>query len=59
MSGTDEGKNDERATDPAPSEKAPSEEAIRHRAYEISQGPEAGTPEEDWERARRELTEKA
>jgi CHAD domain-containing protein len=31
-------------------------EAIRTRAYELSQSPEAGTPEEDWLRAERELT---
>jgi hypothetical protein len=28
---------------------------IRERAYEISQGPDAGTPEENWARAEREL----
>jgi hypothetical protein len=28
---------------------------IRQRAYEISQGPDAGTPEENWARAEREL----
>lgn len=32
-----------------------SEEAIRRRAYEISQGADAGTAEENWERAEREL----
>ena len=36
------------------------EEAIRRRAYEISQGAEAGTPEENWARAEREVrTEQA
>ena len=30
-------------------------EAIRRRAYEISQGPDAGTPEENWLRAEEEL----
>ncbi len=28
---------------------------IRQRAYEISQGADAGTPEENWARAEREL----
>jgi hypothetical protein len=28
---------------------------IRQRAYEISQGPDAGTPEDNWARAEREL----
>jgi CHAD domain-containing protein len=32
------------------------EEMVRVRAYEISQGWEAGTPEENWDRARREFT---
>jgi hypothetical protein len=31
------------------------EDAIRLRAYEISQSADAGTPEENWERAVREL----
>jgi hypothetical protein len=31
------------------------DEAIRERAYEISQRPDAGTPEENWERAIEEL----
>ena len=31
------------------------DEMIRQRAYEISLGADAGTPEENWERARREL----
>jgi hypothetical protein len=30
-------------------------EMIRQRAYEISQGPDGGTPEENWARAEREL----
>lgn len=30
-------------------------EAIRQRAYEISLGPESGTPDEDWRRAEHEL----
>jgi hypothetical protein len=30
-------------------------EMIRQRAYEISLGPDAGTPEENWTRAEREL----
>ena len=30
--------------------------SVRVRAYEISQAPEAGTPEENWRRAERELT---
>ncbi|HEX4519121.1 MAG TPA: hypothetical protein VH063_06020 [Gaiellaceae bacterium] len=32
-----------------------SEEKIRHRAYEISLGPDAGTDEENWIRAEAEL----
>jgi len=31
------------------------EERIRRRAYEISQQQDAGTPEENWQRAEREL----
>jgi hypothetical protein len=31
------------------------EEACRQRAYEISQSEDAGTPEENWLRAEREL----
>jgi hypothetical protein len=31
------------------------EQATRLRAYEISQSGESGTPEENWERATREL----
>jgi Protein of unknown function (DUF2934) len=31
------------------------DEMIRQRAYEISQGPDAGTPEENWIKARAEL----
>jgi len=30
-------------------------EMIRQRAYEISQEPDAGTPEENWARAEQEL----
>jgi hypothetical protein len=30
-------------------------ERIRRRAYEISQGPDAGTPEDNWLRAEEEL----
>ena len=30
-------------------------EAVRQRAYEISQGPDAGTDEENWLRAEEEL----
>ena len=30
-------------------------EMIRQRAYEISQGPHRGTPEENWARAEQEL----
>lgn len=33
------------------------DEIIAKRAYEISQSEEAGTPEENWERAKRELGE--
>ena len=32
------------------------DESVRLRAHEISQGPEAGTPEENWGRAEREFT---
>jgi CHAD domain-containing protein len=32
------------------------DESVRSRAHEISQGPEAGTPEENWRRAEREFT---
>ena len=36
------------------------EEMIRRRAYEISQGPDAGTADENWARAEREVrTEQA
>jgi hypothetical protein len=31
------------------------DDMIRQRAYEISLGPDAGTPEENWQRARAEL----
>jgi len=31
------------------------DEMIRQRAYEISQGPDAGSAEENWQRARAEL----
>jgi hypothetical protein len=35
-------------------------EMIRRRAYEISQGPDAGSPEDNWSRAEREIrTEQA
>jgi len=30
-------------------------EMIRQRAYELSQGPDAGTPEENWTRAEQEV----
>jgi DUF2934 family protein len=33
------------------------EERIRRRAYEISQQEDAGTPEENWQRAERELSD--
>ena len=33
----------------------PTREQIERRAYELSQSDEAGTPEEDWTRAEREL----
>lgn len=32
------------------------EEMIRRRAYEISQGKDAGSPEENWARAEREIS---
>lgn len=31
------------------------EQALRDRAWEISQRPDAGTPEENWRRAQEEL----
>jgi hypothetical protein len=39
-------------------EGADSEEEIRQRAYEISQSDDAGTPEEDWHRAAREVEQR-
>ncbi len=33
------------------------EERIRRRAYEISQQEDAGTPEENWQRAEREVAD--
>jgi hypothetical protein len=33
------------------------EERIRRRAYEISQQEDAGSPEENWQRAERELAD--
>ena len=41
-------------TDP-PAPDGVDEQAIRRRAYEISQSEDAGTPEENWARAEREL----
>ena len=41
-------------TDPGP-EPDDRQERIRRRAYEISQQQDAGTPEENWQRAEREL----
>lgn len=35
----------------------PNDDALRQRAYEISQRPDAGTPEENPDRALRELRE--
>jgi len=40
--------------DPGP-EPDDRQERIRRRAYEISQQQDAGTPEENWQRAEREL----
>jgi hypothetical protein len=37
----------------------PSEEEIARRAYEIHESGEGGSPADDWERARRELSEAA
>jgi hypothetical protein len=31
---------------------------IRRRAYEISQSPDSGTPEENWDRAEREVAQR-
>jgi hypothetical protein len=33
----------------------PEEAAVRERAWEISQRPDAGTPDENWRRAQEEL----
>ncbi len=33
------------------------DELIARHAYEISESPDSGTPEENWERAERELRE--
>ena len=35
----------------------PDEDAIRRRAHEISESEDAGTPEENWQRAEQELRE--
>lgn len=45
-------------TTPDPSQDDDREERIRRRAYELSQQEDAGTPEENWQRAERELTER-
>ena len=37
----------------------PTREQIEQRAYELSQSDEAGTPEENWRRAERELRTRA
>jgi hypothetical protein len=34
------------------------DEEIRRRAYEISQSPDSGTPEENWHRAQREVAQR-
>jgi hypothetical protein len=34
------------------------DEEIRRRAYEISQSPDSGTPEENWHRAKREVAQR-
>ncbi len=39
----------------APHEESSREQAIRRRAYEIYESDQSGTPEENWERAEREL----
>jgi hypothetical protein len=39
-------------------EGADADEQIRLRAYEISQSPDSGTPEENWHRAERELEQR-
>jgi CHAD domain-containing protein len=38
-----------------PEHVSPDGQAVRDRAYAISQGPEAGTPDENWRRAEREF----
>jgi hypothetical protein len=45
-------------TTPDPSQGDDREERIRRRAYELSQQEDAGTPEENWQRAERELEER-
>ncbi len=35
------------------------DEEIRRRAHEISQSEESGTPEENWQRAEREVAQRA
>lgn len=48
----DTGEGDARAT----GERESSYDAIAKRAYEIFESGEGGTPQENWERAERELT---
>ena len=42
-----------------PTRREVTQEQIARRAYEISQSPTAGTPEENWYRAERELRARA
>jgi hypothetical protein len=43
------------ATDAPVKDEGLHDDAVRRLAYEISQSQDAGTPEENWERAEREL----
>ena len=52
---TDPGDAQNVATEGDPLADHPDEEAVRSRAYEISQRDDAGSPEENWQRAIEEL----
>jgi hypothetical protein len=45
----------QRGDAPAARPEQADDEAVRVRAYEISQRPDAGTPDENWDRAAAEL----
>jgi CHAD domain-containing protein len=46
---------EETGVTPEPGPEHAAAQTVRERAYAISQGPEAGTPEENWRRAERDL----